>query len=315
MAGSVEIYVRYPGAAQTLAREVAEELDLMRYFRSGSGYLLPVEARKWIGEEGWGHLRLDRADPDIVDGTAFEAYEYELSLDYRGAREQLGRAVFRRLARLDLPLAYGTEMYIFADFLPGRGHRDFSPQTDAEEPGRALWFEPRMHGDPAPARRREAGTVRLRDSPSAPTAGAVTVFETGGLLQAVPVADGRWIRPVAAMRAEIGARSVGELVEVALRTKVRFARDDRAEILPSLANAMRLSTEDFVRAACCVELRLEGDELAAIARAPRPGGPSSAAPGPVVEELARRLPAASGPEALGELVLDLLAALRSQVPS
>jgi hypothetical protein len=307
MAGSVEIYVKYPGPAQTLAREVAEELDLMRYFRSGSGYLLPVEARKWIGEEGWGHLRLDDADPDIVDGTAFEAYEYELSLDYRGAREQFGRAVFRRLARLDLPLAYGTEMYILADFLPGRGHRDFSPQTDAEEPGRALWFEPRMHGDPF--------VVRPRDSPSAPTAGAVTVFETGGLLQAVPMADGRWIRPVAAMRAQIGARSVGELVDVALRTEVRFARDDRAEILPSLAGAARLSTEDFTRTACCVELRLEGDELAATARAPQPGGPSTAEPGPVVEELARRLPAASGPQARGELVLDLLAALRSHVPS
>jgi hypothetical protein len=307
MAGTVEIYVKYPGPAPRLARRVAEELDLMRYFHSGTGYVLPIEARSWTGDEGWGHALLDATDPELVGDTAFAPYDYELSVEHRGAREQLGRAVFRRLARLDLPLAYGAEFSIFADFLPGRGHRDFSPGTDAEERGRALWFEPRLHGDPA--------AEWPPDSPSAPAAGAVTVFETGGLLQAVPVAGGRWVRPIAATRAEAGAQTVGELVEVALLTTVRSARDDRAEILTSLAGAAQLSTEDFIRAAVSVDLRFEGDELAAVPREPYRGGPAADKQGPVVDDLVRRLPTASGPAALGGLVLDLVAAVRSHVPS
>jgi hypothetical protein len=320
VAGSVEIYVNYPGPAQSLAREVCEELDLMRYFRSGTGYVLPIEARSWTGEEGWGHLLLEATDPEIVEGTAFAPYGYELSLDYRGARERFGWAVFRRLTRLDLPLAYGNEMFILADFLPGRGNRDFSPGTDAEDLGSPamlpppspagpppLWFEPRLHGD---------RTARWpRRAPSAPAAGAATVFETGGLLQAVPVAGGRWVRPVAAMRAEAGARSVGEVLEAALLTTVRYARDDRAEIGPSLAGAAQLSTEDFAATSVRVDLSFEGDEVAALPRAPQVGSRPTDPPGPVVAELVHRVPAATGPQALGELVLDLLAALRSQVPT
>ena len=62
MGSSVEIYVKYAGEGQGLAHRVAQDLGVVSYFYSGDGYVLPADARRWIGVEGWGQLGLDQTD-------------------------------------------------------------------------------------------------------------------------------------------------------------------------------------------------------------------------------------------------------------
>jgi hypothetical protein len=141
MGDTVEIYLRHPGPGQLLAHRVAEALDLIRYFDSGEDYVLPVDARALIGADGWGQLILAPTDLDDAE-SAYAAYDFELSLDYRGPREQLGREIFDRLTRLDLPMAYGDYLRVFAEFQPGRGAREFPAQTRADATGRDIWAYP-----------------------------------------------------------------------------------------------------------------------------------------------------------------------------
>jgi hypothetical protein len=141
MGDTVEIYLRHPGPGQLLAHRVAEALDLIRYFDSGEDYVLPVDARVFVGAEGWGQLILNATDLDDVE-SVYAAYDFELSLDYRGPREQLGRAIFDRLTGLDLPMVYGDYLRVFADFRPGQGVREFPAQTPADATGRDVWAHP-----------------------------------------------------------------------------------------------------------------------------------------------------------------------------
>ncbi|BCB87906.1 hypothetical protein [Phytohabitans suffuscus] len=304
MADTVEIYVKYAGPAQELAHRVAEALDLRTYFFNGRGCVLPVDAKPWIGVDSWAHLGLKPTDlgrdgdPGLSAGTAYEPYEFELSLEFRAMPRRLGRAIFDRLTRLELPMAYGDSADVFADYLPGRGVREFSPGTSAEEDGRPLWREPALSAARAPAPVWHPGS------------GAVTVCETGGLLQFVPVFETRWLWPVASTRTSVGAVDIGLSLAAALGTTDRPGRDERDEVLARLAAVARMPTDEFLRRTVSFDARVVGDYVVAVAHtAHRDGAPGA------VEELSGRTPAAAGPEPLGALVLDLVAALRARVPA
>ncbi|MGN9913737.1 hypothetical protein ACTMTJ_40010 [Phytohabitans sp. LJ34] len=304
MADTVEIYVKYAGSSQELAHRVAEALDLRGYFYNGSGFVLPVDALPLIGADGWAHLNVDLTDlgrdgdPGVSEGTAYEPYEFEIGVEFRGPRERLGRAIFDRLTRLELPMAYGDDSHVFADYLPRRGVREFSPGTSAEEGGRPLWREPALSAARSPAPAWRVGS------------GAVTVCETDGLLQFVPVFGTRWLSPVASARTSVGAACVGLVLAAALDTRDRPERDERDEVLARLAAAVRLPTDEFLRRTVSFDVRVVGDEVVGTAHAARRDG----APG-AIEELTGRASVAAGPKPLGALVLDLVAALRARVPA
>jgi hypothetical protein len=127
---SVEIYVKYAGEGQVLAHRVAGLLEVTGYFRSDDGYVLAVDAERWIGEPGWAHLDIDPGEPE---GT----YDYELSLSLRGPVERLGRVVFERLTGLELPMAYGESGEVFDPAQPWQPE----PGRPTAPPGRAVVFE------------------------------------------------------------------------------------------------------------------------------------------------------------------------------
>lgn len=304
MAGTVEIYVKYAGPGQWLAHRVAEALDLRSYFYSGQGFVLPVDARPWIGVDSWAHLNLRLTDlgrdgdPGSSAGTAYEPYEFELSLEFRGPRGPLGRSLFDRLTRLELPMAYGDDGDIFADYLPGRGVREFSPGTSVEEDGRPLWREPALAVERSPAPGWQVGV------------GAVTVCETDGLLQFVPVFGTRWLCPVASTRTSVAAVDIGLSLAAALSTADRPGRDERDEVMARLAGAARLPTDEFLRRTVSFDVRTVGAEVVGTAHAAARDGAQGS-----IEELTGRVPVEAGPEALGALVLELVAAVRARVPA
>lgn len=314
MGGSVEIYVKYAGDWHRLAHRVAEALEVISYFYSGQDHVLPLDARRWIGVDGWAHLRLDRTDlgedgePGAAEDTAFAPYEYELSLEFRAgdaaALERFGRAVFDRLTDLGLPLAYGGAGLVFADFLPGRGVRELPAGTDAEEDGRARWFEPRLHEAPAAPWPGE-----LPDRSALPR--PVVAFETDGLLQFVPVAEedgqARWLTPVASARSSVGARQLGLLIGCAQGTTAALGADTRERITASLAGKARLSVEDFFRHSVCLQLRPAQEELLIEPCTAHEGVPQV----PGAAHLARRIPGSAQPDAVGGLLLSLVDAVRS----
>lgn len=304
MADTVQIYVKYGGSGQQLAHRVAEVLDVRSYFYNGQSFVLPVEAKPLIGVDSWAHFVLNRTDlgldgdPGSAAGSAYEPYEFVADIDFRGARQRLGRAVFDRLTKLQLPMAYGDDADIFADYLPGRGVREFSPGTSADADGQPLWREPALRAQRSAAPAWQVG------------AGAVTVCETDGLIRFVPDFGARWLRPVASVRSSVGAAGIGEMLAAALGTSDRPGRDERDEVLARLASTLQLSTDDFLRRTVSFDVRVVGGEVIGTARAPRRDG----TPGEV-EELTVRAPVTAGPEPLGELVLDLVAALRARVPA
>jgi hypothetical protein len=325
MGSSVEIYVKYSGDGPGLAHRVSQDLGVVSYFYSAHGYVLPVDAQRWIGVEGWGHLYLEPTDlgrhgePGLTEGTAFAPYEYELALSFRGGSQaelddvlvRFGRAVFDHLTTLGVPLAYGGSGLVFADFVPGRGIREFPPQTDAEDEGHVWWFDPRLHREPTAS---WPGAVASR---LVPPSGQVMVFETDGLLQFVPVVQAggqwRWSTPVASTRSTVSPRDIGLMLAYALRTTARVAGDESERILDSLAAKGRLSIEDFARRSVSIEIRAEPVGLVAVPHAPSAGEPEQQVVGPAVDGLARRLAASVEPDALVESLLDLVAAVRSRV--
>jgi hypothetical protein len=326
MGSSVEIYVKYAGEGQGLAHRVAQDLGVVSYFYSGDGYVLPADARRWIGVEGWGQLGLDQTDlgrygePGLADGTAFAPYEYELSLSFRGGPPadqdevltRFGRAIFDRLTTLGVPLAYGGSGLVFADFVPGRGVREFPAETDAEDEGRLRWFEPRLHVEPTAS---WPGEVASLASPPGP----VTVFETNGLLQFIPlVAHGgrwRWISPVASTRSTVSPRDIGLMLGYAQRTTAQSAGDEDQRIQTSLAGRAQLSIEDFARRSVSIEIRADDDELVAVPHTAGPGQSGQQMSGPALDGLARGIAIGAEPDVLGELLIGLVAAVRSHVPA
>ncbi len=79
------------------------------------------------------------------DDTTYAPYDHELVIEFHSRHgmaqeelgERLGRAMFDRLSGIGSPLAHGeVGGDLFAEFLAGRGVRDFPPGTDYEEPAR-----------------------------------------------------------------------------------------------------------------------------------------------------------------------------------
>ncbi|MGW4460875.1 hypothetical protein [Micromonospora sp. NPDC004704] len=315
MGDTVEIYLSYSGPGQRLAHRVAETLDLTGYFHSGEGYVFPVDARPLIGVDGWGQLTLDAVDRDpdagFGDGagpdeevTAYAPYGFELSLDFRGPQEQLGRAIFDRLTGLDLSMAYGDYLRIFADFRPGRGTREFPPDTPADGTGQRVW------SDLTPAA-APSGDPLVSGGPT--TGGRVAVFDTGTLLQIVPMADDgrwRWSGPVASVLRTLGDDGLGVVLDAALHPRVVSGHVGRM-VIESAALTSRLSVEDLLRGRGSIEVRVESGEWVAVACGPSPV--VGDAPGPVIDGLVGGHSADAPPEALGGLVRDLLDQLAARL--
>ncbi|MFI6761336.1 hypothetical protein ACIBF5_19585 [Micromonospora sp. NPDC050417] len=306
MGDTVEIYLGYSGPAQRLAHRVAEALDLVGYFCSGEGCLLPVDGRPLIGVDGWGQLALDGTDRNLDAGaepdeetTAYAPYGFELSLDFRGPREQLGQVIFERLAGLGLPMAYGDYLQIRADFRPGRGVRQFPPDTPADEQGRPVWSDLPSVGDAV-----SSGERLLPGDPT--TGGRVVVFDASTLLQIIPLVDEdgrwRWSGPVASVLGTVSDNDLGLLLDAALHPRVGSGHVGR-EVIDSAASASRLSVEDLLQSRGSVEVRAESGEVVVVGCGPRSDIGDAA--GPVIDGLVDSLSVSAPPEALGRMVREV----------
>ena len=81
-------------------------------------------------------------------------------------------------------------------------------------------------------------------------------------------------------------------------------------MLARLAGAVRSTTDEFLRRTVSFDVRVMGGEVVGTAHtAHRDGAPGA------VEELTARAPVTAGPEPLGTLVVELVAALRARVPA
>jgi hypothetical protein len=80
------------------------------------------------------------------------------------------------------------------------------------------------------------------------------------------------------------------------------------------ACSRRLSIEDFARRSVSIEIRVEDDDLVVVPHTPGSGQSGRHPSGPAVDGLARRLAIGAEPEVLGQLLIDLVAAVRSRVP-
>jgi len=316
MSTTLSIYLKYSGEGSRLARRAAEVLGARGYIYSLGDYDLLVDGRPWR-EAGvsltW--VCLDRTDLGeygelaCAEGTALAPYEYDLFVEHRAPRRpeaavQLGWTFFERLTALNLPMVYvSAEEWLLADFLPGRGIRNFPPATSYEEQDRAWWYEPRLHDDPmAPWPGQLA-----EEQPASPR--SVLVFETDGLLQLVPIAaehgQRRWLTPVAEARSDIGARDLGSLVRSVQHTTGRSG-DLGGSMLAFLAGLAVRSTEDFVRGTVCLAWCSCPDGLA--------GGPCSLSGLQGVDlpvaRVVHHVSATEPPEILGQTLLDLIEAAR-----
>jgi hypothetical protein len=320
MSSSVGFYVKYSGDPPGLAQRVAELLLAKGYLAYGrSSYLVPFASRPFIGVDGLGQLGVDRTDlgrygdTESAAGTAFAPYEFELSLEYRGVdRSQtqfrLADAVFHRLTQLGLPLAYGGDGngQIYGDYLPERGTRMMPEGTPEDDGGRVHWFEPRLHHRPEQPW-SGSGTVAPPNGPGAPA----VVYETGDVLHMVAAVqhNGEWLWsiPAASVVASAGPREIGLVLGYARRPGPVAIPVPLAGVLDNFTAVVRLSTEEFLSRAASVELHVDGDSLIAQAHTPaRPGEIS----GPVVAELTRRVPVDAAPDQVGQLLLDLFAAVK-----
>jgi hypothetical protein len=123
------------------------------------------------------------------------------------------------------------------------------------------------------------------------------------------------VTPVASAVTDSGAHAVGVMLGSVLGTTAPTGRADEAAIEASLTAKPTESTVDFGSRSVSVEVRSDGAEVVVLPRGPHPGGPREASSGPVVEELVRHAEGDVKSAALGELVLDLVAALRARVPA
>ncbi len=315
MSDAVSISFKYSADWQGLAHGIARELGCATYFFSGEEFALPLPNDRLIGIDGIGYSYLGPTAP-LWEDTAWAPYEFKLSIEFRGGgdparwdeiEERLGRAMFDRLTALGVPMLYSRDsaLTVVADFLPGRGVRDFAPGTSGEEAGYAAWYEPALYDEPKSPWPREVAT--LTTPPTAP----VLVFATGILVHAVAAGwDGaawRWAVPAASAFTTIGPAGVGRLVGYTQRDPALPPADIGPRILASFANRSELSTEDFGSRAVAIDLRVEGADLVAVPHR-RADGPGQLM-GPVVDDLVRRVPGLIGPDALGQLVLDLVQAV------
>ena len=278
MSSSVEIYVRYSGDGPGLAHRAAEDFGALTYFSSGGSYVLPFQARPWIGFDGWAHLDLEPTDlavygePGSAEDTALAPYEWVFPLSFRvgpphdseEVLKRLGRVVFHQLTTLGLPLAYGAGGLIFADFLPARGVREFHRAPTSRNPAgpggltqlAAELCEP-WPVDVAPL--------------SAPPSTPVTVLVTGKTLQFVPMTWGgshwRWGTPRPSTLSTMRPREIGLMLSHARRTEPARAAHIES-ILSELARGVNASFEDYVAQTISIEIGTDADGLLAVPSRP-----------------------------------------------
>jgi hypothetical protein len=309
MSATIEIYIGYSGDAIGLAHRIARELGCLSYHYTARQFDMTFPVRPWIPSDGGAFLIMTPADRlrygyDVAElGDAGDApYEYEAVVEFRGGDRAtlrlLGRALFDHLSTLGLPLLYGMgeSDVAFADFLPGRGVREFPDATPMDSTGRVWWYEPRLY---RPTLEPWPGDVAPIDE--APTANVLAFATEADLLLAATLpGDGppRWWVPGVRTTLDIAPRDLGLLIARALR----FSAPSPAEVdMPRLLAAeARRSTEDTARHDPTVGIGVEGADLIV-----RVYGAAAAPPGDAA--LQRRIPAATPPQALGELVVDLLA--------
>jgi hypothetical protein len=311
MSATVEIYVSYSGDAIGLAHRIARELGSLTYRYTLRQVDLTFDVRPWIDADGnallimtptdrWRHGR--DSGEGSEDGDA--PYQYEIAIEFRGGDREtlrrLGRALFQHLSTLGLPLLYamGESGVAYADFLPGRGTREFPDATPIDSAGRVWWYEPRLYRQPlAPW---PGDVAPLADPPAAD----VLAIATGPELRLVAWQPGdgphRWLAPAVRTTLDITARDAGLLVARALRFSA--PPPEGVDMLRVLAAEAQLSTEDLAHHSTTVGVGAEGADL--VVRAYGAGIPAAV---PADTGLLRHVPATAAPQALGELVLDLLA--------
>jgi hypothetical protein len=239
---SVQILIKDERDSTSLAQEIARSLGANGFMAGQDGNVLSLDAQRWIKSEGTGILDLkpvemvEEGEEGEYGDTAYAPYNHELVLEFRGPhgmargelRELFGRALFDRLTGLGRPLAYGeVGGDLFADFLPARGVRDFPPGTDYEEPGRSLWFEPRLHGTPEPTpsadrseRLQGRGVVFESDGFAA---GSAHLSRRSGRTPIRPASAG-WSYGRSGIRARTPGRAVIRLCGLPELRGVRWAR-------------------------------------------------------------------------------------------
>jgi hypothetical protein len=318
---SVQILIKDERDSTSLAQEIARSLGANGFMAGQDGNVLSLDAQRWINSEGTGILDLkpvetvEEGEEGEYDDTAYAPYNHELVLEFRGPygmargelRELFGRALFDRLTGLGRPLAYGeVGGDLFADFLPDRGVRDFPPGTDYEEPGRSLWFEPRLHGTPEPAPSVD-GPERLQ--------GRGVVFESDGLLQVIPQVPGpcgewRFGTPVAAIRVDADPARIGRLV---IRTLGHPCEDPGPCGDPTLwvTGVTRSSVDSFSQQAVSIDVESDGDVITAVPHVPYKGPSANALlQGQASETLVHGGGLPGDDASLGRLLIQLTSAVR-----
>ncbi|RFS85489.1 hypothetical protein D0T12_10680 [Actinomadura spongiicola] len=308
MSSTVQICLRHPGDPAAAMARIAVALDVPGYFASADEFAFTLRSDPWTTPDGVLSVDLSALDRELYgtgDDTAFAPYDFELSLELRNvpaqARQELleraGRAVFDRLTGLNVPLAFGDGTDLFADFLPGRGVREFPPGVSWDEDARDTWFEPSLHGSrPAPSFDKE------RTSPARPSHGAVRVYETDGLLQIVPWGEAGPVTPVASVRAQAGPALLGRLLAEELERSTPPS-PQKNDPWPWVSGTARLSPEEYARTAVSIDVRVAEGAVQAV--------PLGAAD----DALAERRPGPWDDEAAGELVLRLIGRLRAHAPT
>ncbi|MFD0686805.1 hypothetical protein [Actinomadura fibrosa] len=319
MSSTVEVYIADRRDAPAVAQRVAVALEVSGYFGTEDGYTLTLASSPWLDGPGVATLELsetdwDDDDPDLC--TAYEPYDYELSIELRGVpglargevRERLGRALFDRLTSLERPLAFGDNANIFADYRPGRGVREFPPGTSRSAPGRDEWFEAEFHGAGAAREPVPEPTPRVR--------GSATVFEVGGLLHLVARVPGETgdestaVVPVAAIRRSAGPALVGRTLAEVLDRSADTDAVVAADPWPWVAGTAGLEPDAYAREAVSLDIEVAGESFVAVPRGVYSGSSAGVVQGPVAESLMVRESHPWDDRKMGDLVLRLLAAVR-----
>ncbi|MCO6003906.1 hypothetical protein NE236_02840 [Actinoallomurus purpureus] len=305
----------------SLAHEIARTLGAGGFFAGRDGNVLSIKAQPWIGTDGYGTLDLksveaaEDGEPGMYDDTAYAPYDHELTIEFRGGPgrtqqergERFGRALFDRLTVLDRPLAYGeVGGDLFADYLPGKGVREFPPGTDYDEPDPDIWAEPRLH-DASYLARPADDPKRLR--------GEGVVFEREDLLQIVPqvlAPEGeiRFGAPVVAIRTNADPVRIGRSLVRALG-RPSPATMEYGDPAAWITGSTRRSADSFSREAISIDVRSDGDALTAVPHLPYRGAPvETPVQGEAGEIPVRQSKTPCDEAALGRLLLRLTSAAR-----
>ncbi|RFS85506.1 hypothetical protein D0T12_10770 [Actinomadura spongiicola] len=318
MSSTVGIYLAAAKDASAVSHRIAMALRAPGYFYREHGYTYTISLTPLLHGSGVATLYLSDNDWDEDEPylcAAFQAYNYELTIELgnvpaslRGEiLERLGRLIFDHLMKLGCPLAFGDDTNIVADYLPGRGVREFPADTSWDKRDRDTWYEPALHSP-------DAELSPSHDRPTPPS-GSMSVFETDGLIQIVPrVRDttdrSHAVAPVASMRGSVDPLVFGRTLAEALSSSGQVDLVEGVDPWSWVTGTSRLNVEQFSRSAVSVDLELTGQSLIAIPRVPYLGSTTSIAQGTSVDELAVNDSRSWDDQAIGETILNLINSVR-----